>query len=86
MLEEQLRVVEAGGDPMNVFRTEDELNEIEMPPPLMYYYDRGRGADGTYTYGATTSQQLTQDSPHRDAIEGLFLAEAKMRSNAKNEK
>jgi len=87
MLEEQLRVVEAGEDPMNVFRTEEELNQIEMPPPLTYYYDRGRGADGTYTYGATTSQQLTQYSPHRDSIENLFLTEAKMRSDAKkNEK
>jgi hypothetical protein len=66
-----------------VFRTEDALKAIELPPPLTYYYDRGRGADGSYTYGATTSQQLTQYSPHRDAIENLFMTEAKLRREAK---
>jgi 5,5'-dehydrodivanillate O-demethylase oxygenase subunit len=83
MLEDQLRVVEGGGDPINVFRTEGALEAIELPPPLTYYYDRGRGADGSYTYGATTSQQLTQYSPHRDAIENLFMTEAKLRRDAK---
>ena len=76
-------MVEDGGEPMNVFRTEEELRSIEMPPPLTYYYDRGRGADDTQKYGATTSQQLTQYSPHRDAIENLFIEEARIRSEAK---
>jgi 5,5'-dehydrodivanillate O-demethylase len=84
MLEEQLDRVERGMDPINVFRTEEAMaNGIDLPPPLAYYYDRGRGTDGTYKYGATTSQQLTQYSPHRDAIENLFVTEANIRKAAK---
>ena len=79
-LEEQLRVVEQGGDPINVFRTDADIAGIELPPPLTYYYDRGRGGDGSYTYGATTGHQLTQYSPHRDTIEDLFMKEARSAS------
>ncbi len=81
-LEQQMRTVEAGGDPLNVFRSEAEIAAIERVPPLTYYYDRGRGGDGTYKYGATTAQQLTQFSPYRDAIEDLFMQEARTASSA----
>jgi hypothetical protein len=82
-LDEQLSIVAQGGDPINVFRTDADLANIELPPPLTYYYDRGRGGDGSYTYGATTGHQLTQYSPYRDTIEDLFLKEAQSASKPK---
>lgn len=82
LLEDQMQVVESGGEPMNVFQTDADLQTIEKLPPLAYYYDRGRDGDGGYSYGATTGHQLTQYSPYRDTIEALFMEESRLATEA----
>lgn len=76
---EQLAIVEGGGEPMNVFRDRAELERMEaaLPPPIGYWYNRGRSPDGSYYRGATTATGAL-GGPYSDAIEDLFVKESEL--------
>ncbi len=82
MLQEQMKVVEDGGEPMNVFHDPAELArlETELPPPLDWWYDRGRSGSGPYRRGSTTATRQVAMSEWADTIEDLFEAESKLKA------
>ncbi len=79
-----MKVVEKGETPMNVFRSTEQLDRLdhEIPPPLAYYYDRGRGADGSYYRGSTTMTRMQGLGPYAEVIEDMFEKEARLKKSS----
>jgi 5,5'-dehydrodivanillate O-demethylase len=66
---EQLAIVEAGGEPMNVFRNPAENTCIELP--LMKRAYLATAADGSYIYGAAINSMGGDANPLKDFVEEL---------------
>ncbi len=69
MLEEQIRIVEDGGDPMNVFRDPAENECIELPFPNYETPEQVR----RYTKGSLVAITTGSHSPYLEEIESLML-------------
>jgi 5,5'-dehydrodivanillate O-demethylase len=79
LLFDQLRRVEAGEDPINVFRDPQAAGCIELPVPWDRGYAWGYAKDGSYVRGsATAGDMLPQEIVNE--IEDLYVAAAERRS------
>jgi 5,5'-dehydrodivanillate O-demethylase oxygenase subunit len=78
LLLDQLRKVEAGEDPINVFRDPAENECIDLPVPWDRGYAWGYATDGTYVRGsATAADPLPKHLV--DEIEDLFVQASESR-------
>lgn len=72
LLKQQIELVGAGGEPLNVYR-DPEKNERLALPHSADFYDRGvYGSGSSYRRGSATGALGMQNSPINDMIEDLF--------------
>lgn len=79
-LEQQLRAVAEGRDPMNVFRAEEDCAFIALPKSEDWS-SYGKAKDGSYKRGGATGA-LKDGSPIQALVEDLFVKAAESRSRA----
>ena len=72
LLQTQVKLVENGREPINVFRNKAENQQIDLPVPWDRGYAWGYGKDGTYVRGSVTAADML---PQRIAneIEDLYI-------------
>lgn len=79
LLESQIQLVEAGKDPINVFRDPAKNVRIDLPVPWDRGYAWGYAKDGTYLRGSATAGDMLP--PHVVAeVEDLYVAAAEHRA------
>jgi hypothetical protein len=78
LLKAQIDVVEAGGDPINVFRDPAENQCLDLPVPWDRGYAWGYGKDGTYIRGSITAADPLPEHLKAE-IEDLFVRAAESR-------
>ena len=78
LLQSQMELVEAGQDPINVFRDPAENVCIDLPVPWDRGYAWGVGKDGSYVRGAATAADPIPKHLAEE-IEDLFVRAAELR-------
>jgi len=76
LLREQLARVEAGEDPINVFRDPVENRQIDLPVPWDRGHAWGYDKDGSYIRGAVTASDRLPEHI-ADEIEDLYVEAAR---------
>ena len=76
LLREQLARVEAGHDPINVFRDPAENERIDLPVPWDRGYAWGFGKDGSYVRGSVTAADRIPEHIANE-IEDLYVEAAR---------
>jgi 5,5'-dehydrodivanillate O-demethylase len=77
-LKEQIELVRAGGEPINVYRDENANGRLVLPHSKDFYERGVFGKAATYRRGSATGALGMQNSPINDLIEDLFEEAARI--------